>query len=127
MLLPDYFAEITAVIADYSKTGLIISSDINVDSRTEKLGLIKGALVFIDYSTLFIMEYVDVRYKIEKLSYAYHYQDKESSLIFRYDNAVHKPKLDFIEHKHTGEKTISAGVPEIADILEEILLRIRQI
>lgn len=126
MLLPDYFAEITAVIADYSKTGLIISSDINVDSRTEKLGLIKGALVFIDYSTLFITEYVDVRYKIEKLSYAYHYQDKESSLIFRYDNAVHKPKLDFIEHKHTDEKTISADVPEIADILEEILLRIKQ-
>jgi len=127
MLLPDYFAEITAVIAEYSKTGLIISSDINVDSRTEKLGLIKGALVFIDYSTLFITEYVNVRYKIEKLSYAYHYQDKESSLIFRYDNAVHKPKLDFIEHKHTGEKTISADVPEIADILEEILLRIKQL
>ena len=127
MLLPDYFAEITAVIADYSKTGLIISSDVNVDSRTEKLGLIKGTLVFIDYSPLFITEYVDVRYKIEKLAYAYHYQDKESSLIFRYDNAVHKPKLDFVEHKHTGEKTISANILEIADILEEIFLRIKQL
>jgi len=35
----------------------------------------------------------------EKVSYAYQYQDGEGKLIFRYDNAAHKPGLGFIEHK----------------------------
>ena len=31
------------VIDEYSKTGLIISSELNLDARTEKIGLIKAA------------------------------------------------------------------------------------
>jgi hypothetical protein len=40
-------------------------------------------------------------YAIQKVSYAYQYQDKNGDLIFRYDNAVHRPALEFKEHKHT--------------------------
>ena len=33
--------------------------------------------------------------------YAYHYQDVDYSLIFRYDNAAHRPARSQPEHKHT--------------------------
>ncbi|MGE0087770.1 MAG: hypothetical protein AB7S75_25445 [Desulfococcaceae bacterium] len=47
-------------------TGFILSSDMNSDFRGEKIGLIKGFVVFIDGSTLFFKEYVDLRYPIDK-------------------------------------------------------------
>jgi hypothetical protein len=44
------------------------------------------------------------------------------ALIFRYDNARHKPKLPFENHKHlTGGKIIEAPIPELADVFEVIM------
>jgi len=105
------------------KTGLITSSEIKADFRTERTGLIKGVIEFIDDSKLFLTEYVDLRYKLEKLTYAYHYQEKTGQLIFRYDNAVHRPRLGFKDHKHLKDKAISCDIPEIREVLEEILRR----
>ena len=61
---------------------------------------------FVDGSTLVIREYVDAKYGLEILSYAYHFQDQNNILIFRYDNASHKPMLNFEQHKHIGNKDI---------------------
>ena len=47
----------------------------------------KAEIVLVDGSVLFVREYIDAKYKIEKVSYAYQYQDREGKLIFRYDNA----------------------------------------
>lgn len=33
--------------------------------------------------------------------YTYHYQGADNRLIFRYDNARHRPPLRALEHKHT--------------------------
>ena len=109
------------VIDEYSKTGLIISSELNIDARTEKIGLIKAATTFSDESKLFVTEYLDLRYKTDKLSYSFHYQDNNGSLIFRYDNAVHRPIQSFRNHKHTGESILQSGVPELRSVLEEII------
>jgi hypothetical protein len=85
------------------------------------LCIIKGALVFLDESKLFFIEYLDLRYKIEKLSYSFHYQSKKGELIFRYDNARHKPELKYREHKHTKEAVAQCGSPDLRTVLEEIV------
>ena len=121
MSLSDYVLTVTKQIEEYSKTGLVISSEIRTDFRTEKFGLINGTLIFIDESKLFFTEYVDTRYKVEKLTYSYHYQDTAGQLIFRYDNASHKPALNPREHKHVKERILRSNVPELQEILEEIL------
>ncbi len=55
--------------------------------------------------------------------YAYHYQDATGILIFRYDNALHRPPLEQREHKHTSTG-IELGVkPSLAEVLNEILRR----
>jgi hypothetical protein len=52
--------------------------------------------------------------------YVYHYQDSYDKLVFRYDNALHKPTLPFTEHKHLQNNIIYAVAPHFKDILEEI-------
>lgn len=122
MLLTEYFARIVKDIEEYSKTNLIIDSELRIDCRTEKIGIIKGTITFLDNSCLFFTEYLDVRYKIEKLMYSFHYQQKDGTFIFRHDNAYHKPRLGFAAHKHlpTGE-IIQSDIPELNDIIEEIM------
>ncbi len=46
MLLTEYFAKIVKLIEEYSKTHLITDSSLSIDSRTEKIGIIKGRLTF---------------------------------------------------------------------------------
>lgn len=46
MLLSEYLAEITETINEFTKTNLILSSDLITDFRTEKIGLIMGTLAF---------------------------------------------------------------------------------
>lgn len=122
MLLSEYLSDIVRTIDEYSKTELIAHSDISSDLRTPKIGIIKGTITFIDDSKLYFTEYVDARYKVQKLSYSFQYQNNENKLIFRYDNAVHKPKLGFAEHKHLGDGIIiKAAPPEFAAILREII------
>ncbi|WKZ18267.1 MAG: DUF6516 family protein [Candidatus Jettenia sp. CY-1] len=129
MLLTEYFARLVKGIEEYSKTNLIIDTDLHLDCRTEKIGIIKGVITFIDDSKLFFTEYLDVRYKIEKLTYSFHFQQKDGKLIFRYDNADHKPRLNFNSHKHlSSDEIVQSSIPEISDIFEEMmdsLLRIK--
>lgn len=129
MLLTEYFAGLVKGIEEYSKTNLIIYIDLHIDCRTEKIGIIKGVITLIDDSKLFFTEYIDVRYKIEKFTYSFHFQQKDGKLIFRYDNADHKPRLNFNSHKHLSSgEIVQSGVPELNNILEEVmdyLLRIK--
>ncbi|MDM8542322.1 DUF6516 family protein [Desulfococcaceae bacterium HSG9] len=121
MLLSEYLREITETVGELAKTGLILSSDLTADFRTQKIGLIKGMLSFSDDSQLFFKEYVDLRYKIVKETYSFHYQDRDRCLIFRYDNADHKPSPGFTDHKHIGKQVVRSEIPNLREILEEII------
>lgn len=78
--------------------------------------------MLVDGSVLHIKEYIDSKYKIEKVSYAYQYQDRNGGLIFRYDNAVHRPALGFKEHKHKKDGVIiEASLPDTSDIIDEVV------
>ncbi|CAN2041417.1 conserved hypothetical protein [Candidatus Magnetomoraceae bacterium gMMP-15] len=122
MLLSEYLYEITETVGKLTKAGLILSSGLTTDFRTKKIGLIRGVLSFYDDSKLFFKEYIDLRYKIEKETYSFHYQDREGGLIFRYDNADHKPSTGFTDHKHIGKQVIRAKVPNLGEVLEEIII-----
>jgi len=121
MLLKDYLTDIQASIAECTQTNLIVSSDLVTDFRTENIGLLRGVIGFLDGSTLFFKEYLDLRYSLEKTMYSFHYQDAQAILRFRYDNAEHKPALGFQDHKHTAEETLSSPTPNLQDVLDEIV------
>lgn len=121
MFLSEYLGELTKIIDEYAKSGIILSSEVESDFRTEKIGLIKCKILFIDGSKLFFTEYLDLRHKIEKLTYSFHYQSKETNLIFRYDNATHRPSFDFVDHKHVGSEIYQSGTPGLRDVLTEIV------
>jgi len=122
MLLKDYLTDIHNTITDYTQTGLIVSFDVSTDVRTEKIGFLKGVLVFLDESELFFKEYLDLRYCLDKKMYSFHYQDAQALLRFRYDNATHKPALGFQDHKHTHEEILFSVVPNLKNVLDEIVV-----
>ena len=121
MLLNNYQADIIAIIQKYVNQGWILSFIFAVDARSDYVGFIQGSLEFVEGSRLFFKEYVDLQESIEKLSYSFHYQDRSNNLIFRYDNANHKPDLGYIDHKHIKNKIISSEVPNIEKVILEII------
>ena len=122
MLLTEYLSNLVKVIEEYSKTELIIDSELTTDFRTEKIGIIKGSITFTDNSRLFFTEYLDLRYKVEKLNYSFHYQKQDGTLIFRYDNARHKPPSEAFGHKHLSNgKIVATELPPLNSIFTEIM------
>jgi len=76
----------------------------------------------VDGSVLHVRIYVDAKHKIEVISYAYQYHDAKGKLIFRYDNARHKPDLGFKDHKHLYDGTaVQSSMPDISDVVDEVI------
>jgi hypothetical protein len=126
MSLSRYLAALRQEIERLDTFGFAESIDFHEELRAGKQAIVKAEIVLVDGSVLFIREYIDAKYKIEKVSYAYQYQDGEGKLIFRYDNATHKPGLGFIEHKHTADGVITpATPPELSELIEDIIMAIR--
>jgi hypothetical protein len=124
MLLSEYQARLAELLGYYARTDLIVSSELSADARTQKIGVIRGSVTFFDGSQLFFSEYIDVRYRLEKLTYAYHFQDANGILIFRYDNAAHKPALTYSCHKHLPDNlTIESAAPDFSELIDEIMER----
>ena len=122
MLLRNYLRLFRQGIEKLEKYGYAESIDIKEEIRPNKQAIVKARIVLVDSSVLHIKEYIDAKYKIEKVSYAYQYQDRDGELIFRYDNAVHRPALRFKGHKHTKDGVIiEASLPDISDIIDEVV------
>jgi len=121
MSLHDYLDSFHRAISKIEDFGFSESIDIKVEIRPSKQAACKVRIVLIDGPVLQIREYIDAKYKTEKVNYAYHYQ----KLIFRYDNARHRPALGFINHKHLGDGTvIESAEPDIADVIDEVISHI---
>ena len=121
MLLNTYQNNIVSIIQKYVNNGYILSFNFSVEARSDYIGFIQGSLEFLQGSRLFFRQYVDLQESIEKLSYSFHYQDQENNLIFRYDNAQHKPDLGYVEHKHIKDKIIPSKIPDIEQVILEII------
>lgn len=84
MLIGDYFAEISRLVHDHETAGFIQSSDLFTEARSDDLGYLRATFMFSDYSELHVREYVRVHgERIERLSFAYHYQNRSGDLRFR--------------------------------------------
>jgi len=122
MLLNEYINRFREGIQKIDNYGYADSIDIREEIRANKQAILNVKVVLINQSVLHIKEYIDVKYKINRVSYAYQYQDRTGRLIFRYDNATHRPVLGFNEHKHSSDGTIyEAVLPDIFDFVDEVI------
>lgn len=117
MLVKDYQAKLLGIIQNYLDSRIVITYNFSVDSRSSYIALIQGKLELKDGSHLFFKEFIDLQEYLEKLSYSFHYQDQENNIIFRYDNAKHKPDLGYSHHKHINNQIIPSIIPEFQAII----------
>lgn len=122
MFLHDYLNDFRQGLEKLDDYGFAESLEIKEELRANKQLILTAKIVLIDGSLFQVKEYVNGKYTIERMSYAYHFQDNEGRCRFRYDNAKHKPPLGFDEHKHTQDGTIiQATLPSVSDIIDEII------
>jgi hypothetical protein len=121
-VIRDYFAQIKAVVDQYAVARFVLDVKVNFETRPGEQGYLAGSIIFVDGSALHFTEFLDVVGETtDKLMYTYHYQDAQERLIFRYDNARHRPLLHSLEHKHTPEQVVETPTPTLEDVLAEIV------
>ena len=120
---PEYAQRITDILNKVTTTGEAVLIDHQIDQRASSLGFIAGTLQFENGNTLHFREFINTGQSEPRMMYAYHYQDMNSNLIFRYDNAAHKPALSQSEHKHTPAGIELSSAPTLIEILDKILKR----
>ncbi len=113
MSISEYLVSIRRAVGRLDAYGFAESIIFQEELRAGRQAIIKAEVILVDGSCLIIREYIGSKYGIEKFSYAYQYQDREGNLIFRYDNAAHKPKLETPDHRHSPEGIEIQLPPEI--------------
>ena len=122
MLLDEYLDLFRKGIEKIENYGYADSIEIREEIRANKQAILNAKVILIDNSVLYVKEYIDGRYGIDRVSYAYQYLDREGKLLFRYDNASHRPALGYKEHKHSGDDTIAeAALPDLSALIDEIV------
>lgn len=118
---PEYAQQFAELLNGLVAMGQVGTFELQVDQRSTLRGFIKGQAIFVNGSELHFREFLDTTLLEPKTMYAYHYQDDEQQLIFRYDNALHRPPLLQQDHKHTPDGIILTQPPTMQQILDEIL------
>ena len=122
-MIQTYFAQVKAIVDQYAVTSFVLDTEVSFETRPGEQGYLSGSITFVDGSVLYFREYLDAfKGTVDKLMYTYHYQDASNQLIFRYDNARHRPPLRSLEHKHTPEQVVEAPAPALEDVLAEIVV-----
>lgn len=111
----------TELINETVALGVAQLSHLEIDQRSPLRGQIGAILRFVDDSELHIKEFFDGVHSPARTMYAYHYQDADKQLRFRYDNALHRPPLGQPDHKHTTAGIILTPMPALRDVLEEAI------
>ncbi len=126
MRLQRYFDRLYTILT--SREDWVIEA-LHIDEIVpDQEGLIDGRLRFWDASLLEFSEALSVRNMIlVKTRYAYHYQNSQRQLVFRYDNAPHHSQINtFPHHKHVVNPTTqierieSTTVPDLTEVFREI-------
>ncbi len=87
MFVEEYFDH----LENNSELWIYRSKTLTRDSRSDYIGYFKADLYFGDGSVLFVSRICLHKNRGEKDMYAYHYQNAQTQLIFRYDNTRHFP------------------------------------
>lgn len=122
MSVNEYIDSVRVALQRLEDYGLVEAISFNSEVRSGGQAVLNIKVNLIDKSQLYIREYLTSKYGLNRVSYAYQYQSEDATLIFRYDNAQHKPPLGFDEHKHTGDgKIIQIKLPIIDEIVDEVI------
>jgi hypothetical protein len=122
-VIQTYFNQVKAIVDQYAATRFVLDANVSFETRPGEQGYLTGSVIFADGSALYFREFLDaIKDTLDKLMYTYHYQDAGHQLIFRYDNARHRPPLRSLEHKHTPERVMEAPAPAAEDVLAEIVV-----
>jgi hypothetical protein len=119
-LIEDYMQ---ALLNTAAHSPIVRASNIQLDKRTNRSGLIRGDLFLGDGSRLYFRELVSVEDQVVRFMYSYHYQDASGQLVFRYDDTPHHTEIDsFPHHKHIGQEgdVFSSDPPTLPGVLGEI-------
>lgn len=119
----EYARDLEEILNRVVATGDGVQFSLHVDQRSTVRGFLAGSLQFHDGSLLSFREFVDLTQTEPRVMYAYHYQNADRTLIFRYDNATHRPALSKPEHKHTQSGIEISSIPTLSDVLEQIFKR----
>jgi hypothetical protein len=100
----------------------VLSRSLEFEDRGGIAFVLRGKLIFDDFSELHAREYVLFLGKALKIAYSYHYQDEKANLIFRYDNSEHYPEVEtYPHHKHIPEGSpISSREVNLDEVILEI-------
>ncbi len=115
----DYTQAVEALLNKTLAAGEVVVFNLQVDSRSPLRGFIAGQLQLPDASELHFREFIDISQAEPRLMYVYHYQDVHHQLIFRYDNAAHRPALAQPDHKHTPAGVEISSAPTLAQVILE--------
>ncbi len=118
---PDYASGISNLLNSLETTGQAKLINLEVDQRSILRGLIHGLIIFEDDSELHFREFVDTSLPEPKLSFAYQCIDVHKNLIFRYDNAAHRPSLSQPSHKHNPKGIDICPIPNLLQAVDEIM------
>ena len=106
-----------------NESEIITSYEIEDFKQGNNFYYIRVKAKLVNKTTLFIREYVSE----EDYNYSYHWQDEDSQLIIRWDNAPHHEQVKtFPHHKHIGESVLTSneiGIHEVLVYIESILKR----
>jgi hypothetical protein len=113
-VLEPYFTRLKAILDRYAATPFVLHVKFSFETRPGGQGYLSGSVIFQDGSALHFSEFLDTTPSaIDKLMYTYH-------LVFRYDNARHRPPLASTDHKHIPGNVTIAPTPSLDDVLAEI-------
>jgi len=124
MSFVEYAYDMRSLLDEALAAGDVVLYEFQVDQRSAVRGLITGDIEFVNGYWLHFREFLDLTCVPSRLMYVYHYQTVENELVFRYDNAVHRPPLVQLEHKHTPTQVTVSSAPSLPQVLDEILVSI---
>lgn len=119
-MIEAYFQSLLDIVA---ASPIVRASNVTLDKRTLRAGLIRGDVYFADGSRLHFRELVEIQTDVVRRMYSYHYQGAGTALIFRYDDTPHHPDMStFPHHKHAGSEAnvVVATPPDLPTVLREI-------
>jgi hypothetical protein len=115
-----YFSQIETLLTEHV---VVLRYEIRRQDMQLGFGSIRVKVWLREGELLELAEAVaDMGVGLERLKYSYHWQDKDGSLLKRWDNAPHFPDLPhFPHHIHTTDDVIGTAVlPTLAAVLTEI-------
>lgn len=122
-MIQAYFDQLKRVVDSYAAASFVLDAQVSFELRPGDQGYVVGAVLFQDQSILHFREYLDAAGgRVSKLTYSCHYQHADMQLIFRYDNARHRPALPMLEHKHTANSIAVCPAPTLEAVLTEIVV-----